>query len=253
MVLGEHLNFYIMMWERTVSLYICNWIHFWKNSSVRYIACFHGQYMPYIEDLLSIACFHGQYVPYIEDLLYRHQLNEHYPRSLDSQHQRCTGLPSASLCNPGLPEDHKPKTLKLSQRSDSGEWSLRLAVCFIPALCGGQECEFPCLLLFTFISLVTFNTEDLCGDFGVITLKLLFRKINQNHLGVANILLQNRGSVSSRLCGRNPLRSYLADQPTPVNQQVKQVRELLRNRTGKESYANSTCLKQHKSKTEIWY
>lgn len=63
----------------------------------------------------NMACFHGQYVAYIEDLLHRHQLNEYHPRRLDNQHQHYTGLPSASLSNLGFPGDHRPKTLKLSQ------------------------------------------------------------------------------------------------------------------------------------------
>lgn len=119
-----------------------------------------------------------------------------------------------------IPKGPQAKGLK-TWVSGSGEWSVVLTVCFILAVCGRQWCEFPHLLLFTFISLVTFNMEDLCGEFTVITLKLIFRKINPNHLGAAKILLQNSESVSSKACCRSPLFSYLADQPTFVNQHFR--------------------------------
>lgn len=86
---------------------------------------------------------------------------------------------SALFSKNGNPSDYNSRVL----HPKSGEESL-VIVYFTNTACGRRlQLEFSQLLLFIFRSLVISNIEDLCGEFSVITLNLIFKHINPNHLG----------------------------------------------------------------------
>lgn len=86
---------------------------------------------------------------------------------------------SALFSKNGHPSDYNSRTL----HPKSGGESL-VIVYFTNTACGRRlKLEFSQLLLFIFTSLVISNIEDLCVEFSVITLNLIFKNINPNHLG----------------------------------------------------------------------